>query len=269
MAFSIEYNKLKQMKMLNENTSKIRRGGDIFIENEETLLKAVTINTKHQIEYLSTLPEHEHVIKPLEVGNVLYSDNIPEEEYSTIYRMKYLQNAKTFLSLLYNKEILYDEKVQFANELFSALHFLHQYIVLGDIHAKNIWIKNKKAYLGNLDNSKKINNIFPKKASYYLGNLAKFEHSKRTDIIKLYIECLSFIANVNLSSYIDKYGYTNFCKTAIGYNLPKEVIEFLYTSKNKKEFKKLGNDAYQFENFISSDALKLEKTLSFMDPYKK
>lgn len=268
MAFSIEYEKLKQMDMLNENTANVMHGGDIFIENEDTLLKAVTTNCKKQLEYLSTIPEHDHVIKPIEVGKVIYNNDKVPKNYSTIYRMKYLQNAKTLLSLYY-KDIPYEVKVQYANEIFSALQFLHQYIIVGDIHAKNIWIDNGKAYLGDLDNSKKLHSVLPIQSAYYLSIMKNFEHSKRTDIIKLYIECLSFICNINLASFINQYGYKDFYKTVINYNPPKEIKNFLNLSCNKKEFNQLGSDAYQFEHFISPEALKLEKKLGFMDPYRK
>lgn len=194
------------------------------------------------------------------------NNNNKEKNYQSSYRMIFLNNAKTLISL-YHEDISYEEKVKYALDLFNALYFLHQYIVVGDIHAKNILINDGKAYISDLDNSRKLNNIFkPIYCYYYLNFLQSYGNTKYTDIIKMYIECLSFILGINFSKVIIMYGYKEFYKIITSYKLPKEVLNFFKIIKTNSSLKKLGEEAYDFERFITPDVLELKRKLSYLEP---
>lgn len=235
MDSNIDYETLQQMPKLNGN--RFFGNGDIYIENDKFLLKALKNDLHTMVKYLKNIPDHEHVIKPLAEGKVTYPDSL-ESKYNTIYRMRYLENAKTLLTL-YKEDVSYEKLVEYGKQLFSALHFLHKYIVLGDIHPQNILISGNNAYLGNLDNAKKPQwLIYPINCLYYINALEQYGSSKYTDTIKLYFECLSIIIGIPLSSYIIQYGYAGFYDFFSSFSLPDEIRSFL--KLNQRTFHKLG-----------------------------
>lgn len=259
MDFKIDYEKLKQMPKLD--TSTFHCGGDIFVENDKVLIKALKDDMNTMVSYLRNIPEHEHVIKPLEVGEIVSSTST-KPEYKTIYRMKYLENAKTLLSL-YKEDLPYEKKVEYCKQLFDALQFLHQYIVVGDIHYQNILISDDNAYLVDLDDSKKPQWLhYPINCFYYINSLEKYGSSKYTDVVKLYIECLSFILRIPFSSYIFRYGYPWFHEVFTSINLPDQIRSFV--DLKQSDFKKLGEEAYDFERFITPEILELKPKLNHL-----
>lgn len=264
MAFIMDYEVLKKLPTLDTT---YHSNGEIYVESSEKLVKICDDNNFEIVKFLVSLPEHEHVIKPSELGVVLYSKDFDERKSYTncCYRMNFLNNAKTILSL-YKSSISYEDKMIYARQLFSALQFLHQYIVVGDIHSENILISDGKAYMIDLDDSRRLKEFKQIECQCYINFLRSFGNTKYTDIIKMYLECLSFILGINFSSFITKYGYDEFYKIITSYHLPKEVLEFFKVSDSNK-FKKLGDEAYNIERFMTPDILELKRTLSFFDNY--
>lgn len=266
MAFIMEYEELKQLPKLDELG--LHYGGDLFIENDKLLIKAMPEDAQDMVTYLTTLPEQEHVIKPITDGRIVYPKKTTRHDviYQTSYRMKYLKDAKTLLCL-YNEHLCYEKKIEYAKQLFSALQFLHQYIVIGDIHAKNILIQNENAYITDLDNARRIGEPWiPIDCYYYLNFFKSFGNTRYTDITKMYLECLSFLLEIDFSKFIAKYGYTEFYDVITSYHLPDEISTFLKLSVTNK-LKKLGEEAYDFEKFITPDVLELKRTLNFFNKY--
>ncbi len=260
---TITNTELKQMNKLNIG-SNFHQGGDIFIENDSTLIKATTEDIHKNVDYLTKIPDHKNVIKPLEEVQILNEDN--NKKYETAYRMQFLNNAKTLVSL-YKLDIPYEKKLKYAKDFFNGLKFLHQYLIVGDIHSKNLLVNDGNAYISDLDNFRKPKEIFtPIYCYYYLNALQSYGNNKYTDIIKMYIECLSLILEINFSKIILMYGYHEFYKIFTSYNLPDEVLRFFKVSKNKSNLKKLGEKAYDFERFINPEILELKRKLSYLEP---
>ncbi len=265
--FSIAYEDLKKMPILDELN--FHNNGEIFIENQDTLIKAIPDDINKMISFLIDMPSHSHIIKPKEIGTIVYSSSVKKKdmEYKSCYRMDYLENAHNLYS--FNKaNIPYSEKLKYTKQFFEALKFLHQYLVLGDIHAKNLFIANENAYIGDLDNARDKEHWACEFSAYYISKLKWLGSSKYTDIIKMYLECLSFILGIRFMGYIQKYGYKEFYKTLTSYHLPEEVSSFLKYCKHPNHLKPLGEEAYDFEQFITEDVLSLKKTLSFFDYYE-
>ncbi len=63
MAFSIQYDDLIKMNSLYHGK---HYNGELFIENNNTLIKAIEKNINNRIDYLISIPEHNNVIKPIE-----------------------------------------------------------------------------------------------------------------------------------------------------------------------------------------------------------
>ena len=262
MNFILKKAELEKMKLLNPDAN-LHFGGDIFIENDETLIKALHENILQKLLFLRNIPEHDHVIKPIEIGYIVSDHICFDEDYKSAYRIKFLKNAKTLISL-YRNNISYEEKLKYGTQLFSALQFLHQYFVIGDIHSKNILVNDGEAYLADLDFSRGLGCRFsPIYCSYYLTFLRAYENTKSTDITKLYIEMLSFILEINFTIFISMYGYREFYKVISSYNLPNEIKSFLKLGPNK--LRKLGDEAYNFEQFMTPDILELKRSLNILD----
>lgn len=259
MDFTIDYETLTQMS--KADIRHFHCGGDIYVENDDFLLKAMRFDLNKMVTYLKNIPDHENIIKPIEHGEILYPEDL-DIEYKTLYRMKYLKEAKTLLSL-YNEKIPYEKKIEYGKQLFQALQFLHQYIVIGDIHFQNILISQDKAYLTDLDNSKKVGSIFqPIYCYYYVNFFEKYGNSKYTDVLKLYIELLSFILGLPLSESIFRHGYPWFYEVLQSLTLPDEVRSFF--DLRKKEFSSLGEEAYDFERYMTPDVLELKPKLNIL-----
>lgn len=262
MAFSMDYNKINELPSLRKDNY---FGEEIFIENDETLIKIIEKDSLESLSYLAEIPEHEHVIKPFDVGKIIYS--LPPEsnskQYSTYYRMRYLKETKTLLNM-YKENISYEQKMEYAKQLFSALQFLHQYIVIGDIHSRNLLVDEKNAYIIDLDDFKKKGTFKQIDCLYYINILRILGNNKYTDIIKMYIECLSLILEINLDKFIRRNGYAEFYKIITSYNLPPEVLSFFKISCTGK-FKKLGEEAYDFERFMNPEVLELKRQLDFFE----
>lgn len=231
----------------------------LFMEDENTLLKIISEDLLEMILYLSTLPKHEHVIFPKKVGKIHFPDI--KDVYA--YRMDYLEHSYTLWAFnTFNKNISYEEKMVYCKQLFDALMFLHQYIVLGDIHAKNILIQDKNAYLIDFDYCKK-KTAFLKSIScyYYVNGFKHLGNSIRTDIIKLYIACFSFLLDIDLETYIHNYGYNDFIENLLAKSLPKEIYNFFKISNHRTLFQKSKEEIYDFERFMTPEVMGLKKTL--------
>lgn len=258
MAFFIEYNDLVKLNTLYSGK---HENGELFIENNQTLIKATENNINSMVDYLISIPKHENVIKPIERGKITYSEkdiNIPN--YKSAYKMSLLPNAHS-LYFLYQDHLPYEKKMKYIRQLFSALQYLHQYIVIGDIHAKNLMVSNGKAYIIDLDGARKKG--YPKIiwSAYYVKPFEFITSSIYTDILKMYLECLAFILEIEFQNFINQFGYQYFWCKITSCNLPKEIMEFLLLSKNPKHLNLLGEEAYHFENFINPTILEYKKEL--------
>ena len=260
MAFNMEKKTLENYQELNLAHNHL--SAKLYVENDETLIKVSPFFSIDKFQYLEQLPEHENIIKPEETGII-----INENKRLSCYRMKYLKDAKTFLEL-YKENISYEQKIFSINELFSALKFLHNYIILGDIHSSNILVSSNHAFITDLDNAEDINKkIKFIDCKYFLTILKYFESTKYTDITKLYIECLGFILGYNFSNAIRILGYTEFYKVIKSYPLPKEIQNFLKMSRNPNNLKKLGDEAYNIEQFMNEEILTLKRLLKSFSDY--
>ena len=260
MAFIMDKKTLENYQELNLAHNHLST--KLYVENDETLIKLSPTFNLNKFKYLEKLPEHENVIKPKESGIV--TDNNKKQ---SCYRMKYLKGAKTFLEL-YKENISYEQKMFYINELFSTLKFLHNYIVLGDIHSSNILVSSNHAFITDLDNAEDINKkIKFIDCKYYLTILKYFEGTKYTDITKLYIECLGFILGYNFSNAIGILGYKEFYKVIKSYHLPKEIENFLKISHNPHNLKQLGDEAYNIEQFMNEEILSLKRILKSFSDY--
>ena len=103
MGFFIDYEDLKKMPILNELN--FHNNGEIFIENQETLIKAIPDDINKMISFLIAMPNHSHVVKPNEIGTIVYSSSTKKKDrvYKSCYRMDYLENARNLYSLNKNK----------------------------------------------------------------------------------------------------------------------------------------------------------------------
>ena len=262
----MNYQTLKHLQKL-DSIYKIHTGGDLFIENEQTLLKALYEDKRSMLSYLKTLPNHEFVIKPFDYGTIEYTHIPPVNEriFQSYYRMPYLKNAQTFLDCIYTS-LPYEEKLKYCTSLFQTLKFLHQYIVLGDIHARNILVNQHQVYFIDLDNSRKKQDFWhPISCSF---NLNSFDlNTKYTDILKLYVLCLSLFLEIDLTCYIKHFSYSQFCKVICSYPIPKPIAQFLQLNYHPLAFKNLHEEAYNFEQFFHPDLLTLKKELQVLNIY--
>lgn len=262
-------NNLKDLKLLNETD--LHFGGDIFIQNEETLIKLLYENLSDAINFLINIPNHDNVIKPIEEividrnglekirKNVDNSYIFSNEKYYSGYCMKFLKNARTLISA-YKENIPYEEKVIYAKQLFSALKHLHQYLVIGDIHPKNILLENNNAYITDLDNSRKLNERFKAIDCYYnISFLGKYGNNKQTDIIKMYLELLGFILEIDFSKFIRRYGYSEFYEIFTSYPLPDKVMNFFKQSHKFRNSRNPDEELYNFEEFITPEILERKR----------
>lgn len=257
MAFKINYDDLVKMETLNRGG----QNGELFID-KNMLIKVSENDVNKMIKYLISIPEHPHVVKPLEHGKIIYSSkNVYTPIYKSAYKMPFLPDAKPLSFLAQFCDIPYEEKVEYIKQLFSALQFLHQYLVIGDIHANNLIVSNGKVYIIDLDDAKKKGKSKAINCLYYVDPFEWINASIYTDVTKLYLESLSFILEISFQNYIGNYGYRYFWNILTSCHLPKEVMEFLLLCKHPHHLKTLGQDAYRFENFIHPSILKNEKKL--------
>lgn len=258
MAFSIQYDDLIKMNSLYHGK---HYNGELFIENNNTLIKAIEKNINNRIDYLISIPEHNNVIKPIERGKIIYSTkDISIPFYKSAYRMPLLPNAHS-LYFLYRDHLPYEKKLKYIKQLFSALQYLHHYIVIGDIHSTNLMISNGKAYIIDLDDARKKSVLKIVRSAYYVKPFEFITPSIYTDIAKMYLESLAFILEIEFQNFIKQFGYQCFWHTITSCNLPKEVMEFLLLCKNPNQLKILGENAYHFENFINPTILNNKKEL--------
>jgi len=270
MATYFNQNTLKNLRLLDE--SDIHYGGDIFIQDSKTLIKLLFDEASDMIEYLLNIPDHESVIKPIDeivldksgLEKVKKNDKInyiiPNEKYYSGYRMKFLKNARTLISA-YKENISYEEKVFYARQLFSALKHLHQYIVIGDIHSRNILISDNNAYIIDLDNSRKLNERFKAIECYYnISILGNYGNTRQTDIIKLYLEILGFILEFDFSKFIRKYGYSDFYDIITSCTLPDEILNFFKKAPKFRNSRNPDEELYDFERFITPEILERKKS---------
>lgn len=114
--------------------------------------------------------------------------------------MTFLPNARflSFYTYFCQDCLSYEEKLKYIKQLFSALQYLHNYIVIGDIHADNLIISNGKAYIIDLDDARKKGNPKIVWYAYYVKPFEFVSTSIYTDITKLYLESLSFILDISI-----------------------------------------------------------------------
>lgn len=258
MAFMMEYNDLVKMNTLYHAK---HHNGELFIENSKTLIKAIESNINPMIDYLISIPNHENVVKPLERGKIIYTQkDISIPNYKSAYRMPLLPNAHS-IYFLYRDHLPYEKKMEYIEQLFFALQYLHQYIVIGDIQAKNLMVSNGKAYIIDLDGARKKGCPKIVWSAYYVKPFEWITSSIYTDILKMYLECLAFILEIEFQDFIRQFGYQYFWHRITSCNLPKEVMEFLLLCKKPSHLKTLGEDAYHFEKFINPTILEHKKEL--------
>ena len=101
--FTIDYNDLLQMKKLKKN---------IFIKNDQILIKVLTKSLQNDLQRISEIENHAHIIKPLQIGVISYQDSF-KEIYHSCYEMTYLKDAATFYELI-GQKIPYDKKMQYC-----------------------------------------------------------------------------------------------------------------------------------------------------------
>ncbi len=261
MAFIVEYSNLIKMNNFYKGA---HHNGKLFIENSKTLIKVTENNINSMVDYLINIPNHNNIVKPFERGKIIYTQkerNIPQ--YKSAYRMPLLPNAHSIL-FLSQDNLPYEKKMEYIKQFFSALQYLHQYLVIGDIWSSNLMISNDKAYIIDLDGARKKGIPKVVLSAYYVKPLEQLTCSIYTDILKMYLECLSFVLEVEFQNFIFRYGYQHFWDQITSCHLPKEVMEFFAHCKKSHHLKSLGEDAYHFEKFINPTILDNKKELKLV-----
>lgn len=282
MAIFLTNHKFFSLTPLEEHF--IHYGGKYYILDEDTLIKFFEEDIRKRIDYLLTIPKHDHVILPneaVEISSII-------SDYHSGYTVDYKKDALSFNTILSCKAFTqtvkevydqvenavpfeqflasaksememndiviqnysFDEITTFAKDLREALQHLHQYIILGDIHSDNILISDGKAYLNDVDEAKKINEMKSIASPYYINNHGSFFQTKTTDVIKLYIECLSLLTTIDFAQWIRRVGYKNFAKIMLDMDLPREVLDFLKMSLKLQNSKVPPEEAYHIEEFL-------------------
>lgn len=282
MAIFLTNHKFYSLKPLEEHF--IHYGGKYYVLDEGTLIKFFDDNINKRIDYLLSIPKHNHAILPNEA--VEFSSII--QDYRSGYTVDYKKDAFSFSTILSCQAFIqtvkevydhvenavpfeqflastksememndivmqnysFDEITTFAKDLREALQHLHQYIILGDIHSDNILISEGKAYLNDLDEAKKIGEMKSIASPYYINNRGSYFQTKATDIVKLYIECLSLLTTIDFAQWIRRVGYKNFAKVMLDMDLPREVLDFLKMSLKIQNNKIPPEEAYHIEEFL-------------------
>ncbi len=229
--------------------------GNLFLK-DNYVYKLFYKDFKDQLNYLKDLPKHPNV---LPVIDTLSFEAM--SDFQSGYITEYKENAKTFFEC-FNCQLSYQEKEFYIKQILEAITFLHQYLIIGDIHGDNFFIHNKKAYIYDLDYSRPLNSKRkPTKCKYYVSHSEKRYSTLYTDMIKTYIEFYSFLFEYDISYYIRILDYKKICNLLLNTPLPKEMHTFFKTSLMMLKEKKLPNTIYQTDNFINENILNAEKEL--------
>ncbi len=240
------FSKLK-MKPHTLNTS-----GTLFL-HEDKVYKLFLKDISASLLYLKNIPFHKNIL-PIE-DIVLFEDSCP---YKSGYVMSYKMNAKTFCEC-YSSHLSYPEKVHYIQQMFQALHHIHHYIVLGDIHGDNMFIHEHKAYLYDLDSYQKPNTKSKSPCKYYITKQEKKKKSTYTDLIKLYLESYFFFLEEDFSHYINLYGYYDFAKILLSCHPPKEMENWIFKSFSLLENKKVREEDYIPDAYFTEEIVELKR----------
>lgn len=255
MARYVTDEELLTYSMLTVCEDTLNNSGTLFV-HDGYVYKMFYNDFSKRINYLFSLPSHPNVLIPTEEAQ-------PEwlSDYKSGYIMEYKENAYTFLES-FGKNLSFLEKFNYIEQIFSGLKYLHQFIILGDIHGDNFLIENQRAYICDLDYFRKLEEkLKPFKCKYYVSKQEKKKQTEYTDVIKTYIESYSFIFEEDFSIYIKKIGYQKFCKLLLKTHLPKEMLEFLNLSLIMLKEKRLLENMYEPNRFIKPELLESKKEL--------
>ena len=238
-----------------KNGNSFNTGGTLFLK-DDIVYKLFFKDFSKQIEYLMSLPKHPHVLN-------IKDQLIPEWEsdFQSGYTMEYKENAHTFMESFGHK-MSYQEKEKYIYQIFDAIKFLHQYIVIGDIHGDNFFIHEGNAYVYDLDYSKKLSDRKKViKSKYYINFFERYHASIIDDIIKTYIESYALLFEIDLSYYIRCFGYKRLCEALLNAPLPKEMLTFLKDSLVMMKNNHLIKEAYVPQQYLNEGLLNAEKEL--------
>lgn len=255
MATTITDEELFQYDMLKTLDSTSNTGGTLFLHDGK-VYKLFFNDFSKQIEYLKSIPRHPHVLPILE-------ELIPEWEsdFKSGYCTEYKENAKTFFES-FNDHLPYVEKEKYIKQIFSAIQFLHQYFVIGDIHGDNFFIHEGNAYVYDLEYARKLSDKKRAiKCKYSVSPLERFYATTYTDLIKTYIECYSFLLEKDLSYFIQFMGYKKFASILLNTPLPKEMLHFLQNSLQMLKERKCIEEMYQPDMYMNEEILNAKKEL--------
>lgn len=253
MAVYVTDEELNTYRMLVKDTS--NHSGDFYIY-DRFLYKALREDIQDRILFLKEMPKHKHVISILDELHFEW-----DSDYKSGYIMEYKEDAKTFKEA-YKEHYDFNKKMYFIKQIFSALEFLNQFIIVGDLHSDNFLIYQNNAFITDLEHFRKLNEKRQKfMVKYKISEQASKEQSLYSNVTKMFIESYSFLLEIDLSRLIRLFGYKRFCNLFMEFNLPKEMLEFLKTSLAMMKEKRLFKDMYIPERFITPDVLEIKKEL--------
>lgn len=114
------------------------------------------------------------------------------------YSQEYINNAKTFLDGLSDRELSFEKKYKYICEIFDSLKKLHRLGAhIGDIHSRNLIYDDEHAYIVDFDDIRfSQEDNLPLSEYYYIQYSSNYnyeESSMFTDNIKATISALSLL----------------------------------------------------------------------------
>lgn len=258
MAIPITDEELLSYSMLPIHEKTLNSSGTLYIHNGY-VYKMFFNDFSKRILYLLSLPKHPHVLLPEE-------EIKPEwlSDFKSGYTIEYKEKAKTFFET-FGDHLSFEEKSKYIKQIFSGLEHLHQFIILGDIHGDNFLISEQNAFLCDLDYYRKLEEKGkPFKCKYSISKQEKRRQTTYTDVIKTYIESYSFLFEEDLSFYIKVIGYKKLCEILLTAPMPKEMLEFLNLSLIMLKEKRLLENMYEPNRFITPNILDSKKELKLV-----
>lgn len=125
-----------------------------------------------------------------------------------IYRMKYIDSFNIDESL--NNNIPLDRKINIVNSLYDALKEVHQYLIVGDIAARNCLIPNdpydSDSYLIDFDLSAPVSSSREAISTYKLKTERgkSISNNKNSDIAKMFVVILELLFQYDIEKEIIK-----------------------------------------------------------------
>lgn len=256
MAIFITDDELLSYSLLNVDENTSNNSGTLYVHDGK-VYKLFSQDYSERIHYLQSISTHPHILPILEEIKLEWSS-----DFQSGYITEYKENAKTFFKL-FTEHLEYDEKEKYIYQIFSALKHLHQFIILGDIHGDNLFVHEGKAYIYDLDFYRKVDEkgkFF--KNRYHVSKIERKRATKYTDMIKMYIESYSLILEEDLSSFIQQFGYKNFCRFLLNISIPKEMLEFINLSLKMLKEKRLLEEIYNPDYFIDENILEYKEQVA-------